>query len=817
MNNGVIEARLTLQTGSCRIYRGTNLLYDQIVGSAGSWNTSAGFLAWSHHNGGDTLGEFITVSLDAAAGQRLSIRMYDNREWFWIRMDRDGASGETSGITGRLHSGVPGHIMAWWQNESYWEMKHRPLVTALGTQTLRSVFSAAGYDGKDRPALFVGSASVLAYDQEVTIGSFANGMTFDAKSRLDNDGSGQPFFVYCGNGSGLLQFMEDYASMVAALGNVRLVDWIPAGVCTWDMYGDGVSFADVVQIADSLVSMRLRDYGYTLLQIDDGWQYGWRCSGSWWANDKFGGGASDNDAMKATADTIKSRGLHAGIWIGPFNDEDNPDWRPSYWGIQHPEFDPDGGGENYHLWLPEFLAWVGNLTSKITREWGFDYIKTDFLYGGNDNGNSMVFRNAVQTMKNSMREGTYLLNCNSYPWKVIGAGDGMRLGEDVGVSFDLSRPDGSITSALRGAANQWYANGKFWIGDADQVHVRKPLSFGEAKVWASLVGLSGGVVLTGDRFWEHEGEHAVPPERLELLRRIAPAYGVAARPVDLFAHDNVRDNDYPNVFVCPVKKPWTLYYVVAFMNWDASPKRITLSDDDLPQAGSAAARYAAYDFWGKRFLGMFSSSVRLDVPAHDCVVFSLVPFESHPFVVSTSRHITQGGVDLENVSWNEGARLLSGRSINLVPHEPYLIHIYTASNDSVFDANAAGKPAAIEKAGDTYRTVTFTPSDTAIDWQVWFGEPTGVAGQSRPRPCLRSFSVSFTRSGRISVRTEHAQMVTFSLFGLNGTTILSRSAKVEGDRCVLECPPPAHGVYIYRICVSNQTSEYRAGGRLAVR
>jgi alpha-galactosidase len=710
MDNGSIALAVTLADGRWNgTFDGVPVFEGLAGGFSSGGTTLGGFTGYTKNNVADAFGSGVEATFALKAGGKLVLRLYDGEELFIVRLMRDGATGVAT-FSGTFKSGVPRKVAVWFQDADFSVLKHRPLVQPLGDRTIKSAFSAAAWDGYDRPGLFVGSVGIEAREQTVQIAPNPAGLTFSAWSDLDEKGSGQPFAVFATRR--LTQRMERYAELVKALNGIVLTDWIPCGWCTWDSFEDAVTQEDVLMGAN-FIAKNLRDYGFNLVQVDDGWQKGWRCSAQWEANDKFPKG------MKWLAEELHKRGLTAGIWAGPFCDEDNyTKWNDTTWGIQYPHFSepPANPGpkeeylQKFKLNKPEVLSWLKDQLKRYTHEWGYDYVKVDFLY--NSDATPMEFRTAVKAMKDAMKPGTYLLNCNSYPWRVIGAGDGMRLGEDVKGNFNLSKPDYSIVSAIRGAAYQWYANGKLWIGDADQLHVVDPLTAGQARIWATLVGLSGGVVLTGDKVWE------IPKDRLDMMKAVVPAYGVAARPVDMFE----RYEQFPNVYVLPVPKSWSQDVVVAVMNWDTIPLKKSV-DLALHLEVPADRRYHAYEFWTGKYLGVFSGVLDVAVPGHDVACVNLVPVqEGRPQVISTGRHITQGGVDLESVSWDESAKTLNGRSKTLVAKVPYTITLAMPSGMAVSDAVADGKNKMRvgKPSSDGTVTVTLVPQAATSSWTVSF-------------------------------------------------------------------------------------------------
>src|SRR5512145_2839962 len=85
-------------------------------------------------------------------------------------------------------------------------------------------------------------------------------------------------------------------------------------------------------------------------------------------------------------------------------------------------------------------------------------------------------------------------------------------------------------SSAPAAAKRYYFHKRTWINDADHVCLNL-LSLPQAQAAATLIALTGGNVLSGDRLPD------LDPSRLEILRKILPSGGEAARPVDLFDTD----------------------------------------------------------------------------------------------------------------------------------------------------------------------------------------------------------------------------------------------------------------------------------------
>ena len=66
----------------------------------------------------------------------------------------------------------------------------------------------------------------------------------------------------------------------------------------------------------------------------------------------------------------------------------------------------------------------------------------------------------------------------------------------------------------------------------------------------------------------------------------------------------------------------------------------------LPKAGE----YAAFDFWNNELLEPFKTTLNVAVPGAACRVLAVRPLLSRPFLISTSRHVSQGILEREGGS-----------------------------------------------------------------------------------------------------------------------------------------------------------------------
>ncbi len=165
---------------------------------------------------------------------------------------------------------------------------------------------------------------------------------------------------------------------------------------SWYNFYNTIDESIILDNCQSLVStnnfLRLRFFdagNETIFQIDDGWQQG---IGQWEVNRRrFPRGLS------VTAKEISNRGCIPGLWIAPFIIDKNTQFAREHeeWLLKDSENKPIPAGFN-PLWgkAPHFeyyaldlsrndvLSYLQTLFEKIINEWGFRYIKIDFLFAG---------------------------------------------------------------------------------------------------------------------------------------------------------------------------------------------------------------------------------------------------------------------------------------------------------------------------------------------------------------------------------------------------------------------------------------------------
>jgi hypothetical protein len=73
--------------------------------------------------------------------------------------------------------------------------------------------------------------------------------------------------------------------------------------------------------------------------------------------------------------------------------------------------------------------------------------------------------------------------------------------------------------------------------------------------------------------------------------------------------------------------------------------------------------YLAFDFWKQRLIGEVKDDLRVRVEPGSVTLLALHAATGKPQILSTSRHVTQGAIEIEDVQWSEAERTLRGISL----------------------------------------------------------------------------------------------------------------------------------------------------------
>lgn len=457
----------------------------------------------------------------------------------------------------------------------------------------------------------------------------------------------------------------------------------PTGWCTWYYYYQGINEEEWERNIDWL-SENLKRFGLEWVQLDDGWQLDNGNTRTPGGRDWRGPNAKFPKGMEWVARKAKEKGLKPGIWLIPQKtDSDevyssNPDWflrrqdgTPVRIGDWHPR-----GVESYVIdpTNPESLeCYLKPLFHTLAYDWGFDYFKIDnqpeFSRWYDEHSEarkegwiagSDAYRLTLRTIREEIGPNKYLLGCYGIPLDGIGFMNGSRTGGDMSASWE------GCQVMIRTITRWGFLNNVVWWCDPDTLCVREPLTIGEARIMATIVSLSGQALMTSDKMYE------LPPDRVEILKRVIPTVDI--RPMEFYPWDEDKMGR-PNLMDLKVEKHYGSWDVVAAFNWEEEPIKLYIDFAKLGLPVGEGIKYHVFSFWEATYKGSFSEGVEIPLETRTCEVLSIRPCEGHPQILSTSRHITCGLVDLLEDRWDPIRCELHGKS-RIVGGDPYRIYIH---------------------------------------------------------------------------------------------------------------------------------------------
>lgn len=520
--------------------------------------------------------------------------------------------------------------------------------------------------------------------------------------------------------------LEAYADAVAKHYAIKLPPQ-PAGFCTWytEKHARACDETNLAVLA-TFAAKELKPFGFDFVQIDDGWQVAGRVFES--INPK---GPYPN-GMKATAENISKLGLTPGLWFIPFGGQRK---HPLF--AEHQDrfykdkdgkpFDASWGGTCLDMSVPETREYLRKLVHQFSHEWGYRLFKMDGLWTGTGTRQMYVnngykwdemgeaapadpdktqiecYRDGLKLVREAAGPNVFLLGCCvSQNMRSFGGSfglvDAMRVGPDTG---------GGRIGAPHASRN-YFLQGRVWQNDPDCVSVRARYPLDQARVNASFTAI------TGDLFYNSDWMPDLPAERLDIIKRCIPAHRLPSRPVDYF------ENDPASIWHLPAKGR----DIVAFFNWSGRPTVVACAVERIGLP--AATEYVAFDFWRNQFLPPFRGEVTANLPAMACRVLAIRPAADHPQLISTSRHITQGVIDVIEEKWDAATRTLSGVS-RVVGNDPYELRVVVPVGDHSYRAAA---PATQD--GPNVRMTIRSDVNAEVKWAIKF-EP-GRVEAAAPLP-----------------------------------------------------------------------------------
>jgi alpha-galactosidase len=396
------------------------------------------------------------------------------------------------------------------------------------------------------------------------------------------------------------ELLEEFGDMCSRREPGRTSLARPVAWNSWDYYFNLFTERDLDEQLEALQKAnKSLPQPVTQVVLDECWATSW---GDWFENGRF------PSRMKGVADKIKAAGFTPGLWLCPYlgqsstyygrpeicvRDKDGITRIGNIGGISCVRIDPTN---------PEGEKFLRE-TFKSLREAGFTCFKLDFLhylvnvpgehrFYKNEMGRMDIVRHGLKIIREVIGEESTLIACGCQPEACIGIADCCRIGGDTSTYVSTTKlltqflagrywmnnrlftsdPDFLIVRGDATACDPEYRHNPYHEPESDPTKSRSgaPWStLGEPRLWATLVGMSGGIVTLSDHMGKLN-EAGMDMTSLTMQHCTTDA----ARPLDMM------ESVYPHIWLRGGESP-----ALAVLNLSGEPCEFELPVERFPEIG----------------------------------------------------------------------------------------------------------------------------------------------------------------------------------------------------------------------------------------
>jgi len=515
------------------------------------------------------------------------------------------------------------------------------------------------------------------------------------------------------------------------------------GYCTWWAYREGFTQKTLETMLGIFAEKHLPDFGYTYMQFDNCYQQGnGSCPENWlnWNTKKY------PDGWRHAVQAIRDAGMRPGIWVHRIHRPSDPHVKAI--AEAHPDWfvhKADGSlftTHGFYVLDTTSAQAIENMVRKLYRglkEQGWEYVKIDgtgdLLRAYRNKECDAFFRTHPTTPEQSLRAwdvvareelgpDVYILACHTVANAryVIGLVDGARLSNDGFQPRTLAQYNSLEGVVWRGDPDHCDILGT-WLMDEDArmpVFAMKEPVPARTVIRPALCAMAGAALMVSDKAEVYQDDR-----NLEGMKRSAPVlftvpgqlYDCGRTAIPWWLQEIDRPFDHWSVLA---RFQWAEKTDGKHMKMRGVPEEeIAFADLGLP----ADREYLVFEFWTQRFLGRSRDS--FVAPAMDentgLQVFAIREARPYPWILSTTRHLSQGGVSLLDVQWDGDAGVLSGRSA-VVAGDPYVLTVHVPTGFRLGRARVDGKDAALANQAETATVRVTASATTTVEWTMTFSK-----------------------------------------------------------------------------------------------
>lgn len=482
----------------------------------------------------------------------------------------------------------------------------------------------------------------------------------------------------------------------------------PVGFMTWYSVKFGACEEVVLKNAKWL-SENLKDYGANSIWVD--WE---------WCHKDFAGLRDDGASMLSpdkekypngldhVADEIKKLGLTPCLWIGFVVESDKIDFIKE---------NPDAVLVEYKQWCgtyffdfshPKYLNELLPTAISNVKNWGYEAVKFDCLPMAmtmHDRFHDQMYdpslttreayRRVIQKARDELGENFYMLFCSGAgDWCILPSADvfdSARIGEDI-FKWDSFLEEG-VEKALR----YYPLHNNVMYLDGDNVVMREEYSTpAQAASRIYFISMLGLPVTFGDEF------SALDDQRISFIKSCLPVLDIHPRDMQIqgLSGDLVKMN-------LAIEKPWEQYNVVNLFNASEESRTVTVTLQEELELDEGW--YFVFDYVDNKLIAITDSAFTSELAPCTSKIFAVRKVLDRPQIISTSRHISQGAAEIQNMVWQDNSLQIKA---DLIADVPYTVTVYVPDGYTPVD---------MEKVSENvYQKTTLSPITQTCDIQLKF-------------------------------------------------------------------------------------------------
>ena len=506
----------------------------------------------------------------------------------------------------------------------------------------------------------------------------------------------------------------------------------PTGWMSWNIYFDKAGSAE--NLAEARIGAKyLKPFGLDIWSLES-----WQDNSLWLPVSNFH--HHENrcypkqfpEGMKWLADEIRKLGFKPGIWMSLYGEGDE-----KFYETHKDLYLHDKDGKPINNWAgrymldttnPDALKLMTKLARQAKEEWGYEFFKFDGMANtprkferddiracAKDPNDAKWFENSVRALREGIGDSLFLGCMGDFTGTEAQFLDASRLGSDVvgcyrgmGENYNPLGSDSfaqmpvkwkNVLHQAECTFTQIFVNNLMFYTDPDTLMVGYALEDHEAQVMATIVGLPGQLMFSGDKLG------GLKADRMKMIQQVLPVADI--HPQNLYPY--AASAKIP-VWNLTVARPFGDWHVVALFNFEDAPKDFAVP---LCQLGLDDAKaYVAYEFWGGKFVGeIHDALVAEGVPMRSVMLFAIREKADHPQFVGDDRHITQGAVELADLAWDGAAKTYT-MTVKAIGGFPFTYFVRIPDGFKFAKATADGAKVDAKEKGKDLLAVTVAADES---------------------------------------------------------------------------------------------------------